>query len=72
MGGAFDSLFCPNRRVFIQNDCPGGESLLPSSRVLGICPRGWLWLKSIPALMDREFTIWTDVSISKAHPSYLS
>ena len=23
-GGAFDSLFCPEGRVFVHNDCPGG------------------------------------------------
>ena len=22
-GGAFDSLFCPEGRVFVHNDCPG-------------------------------------------------
>ena len=24
-GGAFDYLFCPERRVFVHNDCPGGR-----------------------------------------------
>ena len=38
--GAFDSLFCPEGRVFVRNDCPGGRVLLPSSRVPGICPGG--------------------------------
>ena len=42
-GGAFDSLFCPEGRVFVHNDCPGGGFLLPSSRV----PGGWLWMKLI-------------------------
>ena len=23
-GGAFDSLFCPEGKVFVQNDCPRG------------------------------------------------
>ena len=45
-GGAFDSLYCPKGRVSVQNDCPGGGFLLPSSRV----PGGWLWIKLIPAL----------------------
>ena len=44
--GAFDSLFCPEGRVFVHNDCPGGGFLLPSSRV----PGGWFWMKLIPAL----------------------
>ena len=34
-GGAFDSLFCPEGRVFVHNDCPRGGFLLPSSRVPG-------------------------------------
>ena len=25
LGEAFDSLFCPEGRVFVQNDCPGGR-----------------------------------------------
>ena len=24
-GGTFDSLFCPEGRVFVHNDCPGGR-----------------------------------------------
>ena len=52
-GGAFDSLYCPEGRVFVQNDCPRGRLLLPSSRVLQVCPGGggggWLWMKLIPA-----------------------
>ena len=39
-GGAFDSLFCPEGKVFVQNDCLGGGVLLPSSRVPGVCPGG--------------------------------
>ena len=34
-GWGFDSLFCPEGRVFVRNDCPGGRVLLPSSRVRG-------------------------------------
>ena len=35
-GGAFDSLFCPEGKVFVQNDCPqGGGFSLPSNHVLG-------------------------------------
>ena len=44
-GWGFDSLFCPEGRVFVHNDCPGGGFLLPSSRV----PGGWLWMKLISA-----------------------
>ena len=49
-GGAFDSLFCPEGRVFVHSDCLGGEGgefLLPSSHVPG---KAWLWMKLIPAL----------------------
>ena len=28
-------MFCPEGRVFVHNDCPGGGFLLPSSRVPG-------------------------------------
>ena len=28
-GGAFDSLFCPEGRVFVHNDCPGGRVFAP-------------------------------------------
>ena len=48
--GALDSLFCPEGRVFVHNDCAGGTVLLPSSRVLsrGVAPGGgdgfgWNW-----------------------------
>ena len=34
-GGAFDSLFCPEGRGFVHNDCPWGGFLPPSSRVPG-------------------------------------
>ena len=27
--GAFDSLFCPEGRVFVHNDCPGGRVFAP-------------------------------------------
>ena len=39
-GWGFDSLFYPEGRVFVHNDCPGGVFLLPSSRVPGVCPGG--------------------------------
>ena len=48
-GYGFDSLFCPEGRVFVHNDCPGGGFLLPSSRVPEGGGGGWLWLKLIPA-----------------------
>ena len=28
-GGAFDSLFCPEGRVFVHNDCPRGRVFAP-------------------------------------------
>ena len=39
-GGAFDSIFCPEGRIFVHNDCLGGRVLLSSSRVPGVCPGG--------------------------------
>ena len=56
VGGAFDSLYCLEGRVFVQNDCLGGRVLLPSSRVSGVCPRGGLWMKLIPALHEIFFS----------------
>ena len=38
--GAFDSLFCPEGRGFVHNDCLGGRVFAPSSRVPGVCPGG--------------------------------
>ena len=48
-GGALDSLFCPEGRVFVHNDCAGGTVLLPSSRVLsrGVAPGGGMVLDEI-------------------------
>ena len=34
--GAFDSLYCPEGRVFVQNDCPGGRVFAPFKS----CPGG--------------------------------
>ena len=48
-GGAFHSLFCPEGRVFVHNDCPGeGFALFKS------CPRerGRFWMKLISALIS--------------------
>ena len=28
-GGAFGSLFCPEARVFVHHDCPGGRAFAP-------------------------------------------
>ena len=44
----FDSLLCPEGRVFVHNDCPGGRVFAPFKS----CPggRGWFWMKLIPAL----------------------
>ena len=44
----FDSLYCPEGRVFVQNDCPGARVFAPFKS----CPKGgrwWLWMKLIPA-----------------------
>ena len=53
-GGAFDSLFCPEGRVFVHNDslfCPRGRVFAPfKSCPGGLSPGGWLWMKLIPAL----------------------
>ena len=40
-GWAFDSLFCPEGRVFVHNDCPGGGYLPPSSHVPCLSLEEW-------------------------------
>ena len=35
-GGAFDSMFCPEGRVFVHNDCLGGRVFVPFKS----CPGG--------------------------------
>ena len=35
-GGAFDSLICPEGRIFVHNDCPGRRVSAPFKS----CPRG--------------------------------
>ena len=39
-GGAFDSLYCPEGRVFVQNDCPGGRGFVPFKSCPGGLSRG--------------------------------
>ena len=40
-GGAFDSLFCLEGRVFVHNDCPGGEGFCSLQVVYrGFVPEG--------------------------------
>ena len=39
-GWGFDSLFCPEGRVFVHSDCLEGGLSLPSSHVPGVCPGG--------------------------------
>ena len=39
-GESFNSLFCPEGRAFVHNDCARGGFWLPSSHVPGVCPRG--------------------------------
>ena len=52
-GWGFDSLFCPEGRVFVHNDCPGGEGFCSLQVVsLGFVPGGWFWMKLIPALIN--------------------
>ena len=46
MSRAFDSLFCPEGRVFVHNE----GFLPPSSRVPGVCPGEWFWMKLIATL----------------------
>ena len=58
-GGAFDSLFCPEERVFVHNDCPGRRVLLPSSRLPG--GGGGVALKLIPVLEGNESPVFVDV-----------
>ena len=42
LGGAFDSMFCPEGRVFVHNDCPEGRVFAPFKS----CPGGgWFWMK---------------------------
>ena len=49
-GGAFDSLFCPEGRVFVHNDCPGGRVFAPfKSCPGGLSQGGLFWMKLIPA-----------------------
>ena len=38
-GGAFDSLFCPEERVFVHNDCPRGRVFA----LLKSCVGGLSW-----------------------------
>ena len=58
-GGAFDSLYCPERRAFVQNDCPGGRVFAPfKSCPGGLSQGGWLWMKLIPVLPDQSPQAW--------------
>ena len=42
-GGAFDSLFCPEGRVFVHNDCPGERVFDPFKSCPGGDGYGWNW-----------------------------
>ena len=44
--GAFDSLFCPEERVFVHNDCPGGRVFALFESCSG---RERFWMKLIAA-----------------------
>ena len=39
-GWAFDSLFCPEGRVFVHSDCPGGRVFAPFKSCPGGLSRG--------------------------------
>ena len=60
----FDSLFCPEGRAFVHNDCPGGRVFAPFTS----CPWGGgrLWIKLIPALIVRPLSsMSTDLSFGE-------
>ena len=48
-GWAFDSLFCPERRVFVHNDCPGGRVFAPFKS----CPGEGMVLDEIDTCITR-------------------
>ena len=39
-GGACDSLFCPDGKVFVHNDCPEGRVFAPFESCPVVCPWG--------------------------------
>ena len=51
-GGAFDSLFCPEGKVFVHSDCSGGRVFASFKSSGGLSRGGWFWMKLIPALND--------------------
>ena len=55
-GWAFDSLFCPEGRVFVHNDCPGGKGFCSLHVVSSGGGGGWKWIKLIPALIVRPLS----------------
>ena len=69
-GGASDSLFCPEGRALVHNDCPRGRIFAPFTS----CPRsggggggvGGLWIKLIPALIVRPLaSMSTDLAFGE-------
>ena len=45
--GAFDSLFCPEGRVFVHNDCPEGKGFVPFKSCPGSLSQGGMVLDEI-------------------------
>ena len=51
----FDSLFCPEGRVFVHNDCLGGEGFCSLQFVSrGVCPGGCVVLDEIDTCIKEE------------------
>ena len=46
-GWAFDSLFCPEERVFVHNGCPEGKDFAPFKS----CP-GWMVLDKVDTCIN--------------------
>ena len=57
-GGAFDSFFCPEGRVFVRSDCPVGGVLLPSSRVPGFVRGGMVMDKIDTCITGLWLKVW--------------
>ena len=69
--GLLTPCFVPRRGFLYTMIVPGGGFLLPSSCVLGVCPRGrgWFWMKLIPALFPYN-CLWHDNKKPLCHVEY--
>ena len=56
-GWGFDSLFCPEGRVFVHNDCLGGRGVAPFKSCFGGCPGGMV-LDEIDTCIIAEWHRW--------------